>query len=59
MRYIKDSDYNHAKRVSKNFEMKKVREYHDLYLKSDTLLLADVFDNFRKNYLETFFQLQY
>ena len=35
-------------RVCKDFEMKKLGEYHDLYLQSDTFLLADVFENFRK-----------
>ena len=39
-----DANYMHAKRVCKDFEIKNLGEYHDLHPKSDTLLLADVFD---------------
>ena len=42
-----DADYAHSKRVCKDFEIKKLRECHDLYVQSDTLSLADVFENFR------------
>ena len=45
---ITDADYMHAKRVYKDFEIKKLGEYCDLYLKSDALLLADVLKSFRK-----------
>ena len=41
---IADADYMHAKRVCKDFEIKKLADYRDLYLKSDTLL----FTNFSK-----------
>ena len=48
MEDITDADYMHAKRVCKDFERKNLGEYHNLYLKSDTSLLVDVFQNFRK-----------
>ena len=52
MEDITDADYIHAKRVCKDIEIKHLGEYHDLYLKSDTLLLVDVFKNFRKKSLK-------
>ena len=52
MEDITDVDY--AKRVLKDFEMKNLVEYHDLYIQSDTLLLADVFKNFRNMCLKIY-----
>ena len=47
MEDITDSDYRHANKVFKEFKLKNLGEYHDLFVQSDTLLLADVFENFR------------
>ena len=47
MKDITDTDYIHANKVFKNFKLKHLGDYHDLYVQSDTLLLADVFENFR------------
>ena len=54
MEDITDADYTHEKRVCKYFELTNLGEYHDLYLKSDTLLLADVFKNVRKMRLKIY-----
>ena len=40
-----DKEYEHVLTVWNKFEMKKMKDYHDLYLKCDALLLADVFEN--------------
>ena len=44
---ITDKDFEHALKVWKHFKMTTFQEYHDLYLKTDVFLLADVFQNFR------------
>ena len=52
--YIKEDEYAHAQNVWQKFEIENLKQYHDLYLMTDTLLLADVFEQFRdmclKNY---------
>ena len=47
MEDITDVDYRHAKRVFRNLSNKNLDDYADVYVQSDTLLLADVFENFR------------
>ena len=54
MEDITDVYYMHVKRVCKDFQIKNLGEYHDLYLKSDKLLLADVFENFRNNCIKMY-----
>ena len=51
---ITDKDYDHVKKVWKAFEIKSLGEYLDLYVQYDTFLLADVFENFRNEYIEIY-----
>ena len=53
---ISDEDYLHAQKlwVWKVFEINNLGDYHDLYVQSDTLLLADVFENVRNMCLEKY-----
>ena len=54
MENIDDIDYRHGNNVFKRFKLNNLGEYHDLYVQSDTLLLADVFENFRNKCLEVY-----
>ena len=51
---ISDTDLEHANNVFKKFNLNNLGEYHDLYAKSDTLLLADIFENFRNACLSNY-----
>ena len=54
MEDISDTDYKHANNVFKKFNLNNLGDYHDLYVRSDTLLLADIFENFRHAYLNNY-----
>ena len=47
MEDIDDIDYRHGNNVFNKFKLNNLGDYYDLYVQSDTLLLADVFENFR------------
>ena len=50
--HITNEEYDHARKVFQTFNIKTMGKYHDLYLKSDVLLLADVFESFRNTCLQ-------
>ena len=54
MEDITDKDYAHAQKVFKKFGLKILGDHHDLYVQCDTLLLADVFKNFRNKCIEIY-----
>ena len=54
MENIDDIDYRHGNNVFKRIKLKKLGAYHDLYVQSNTLLLADVFENFRNMCLKVY-----
>ena len=54
MEDIDDIDYRHGNNVLKGFKLENLEDYHDLYVQSGTLLLADVFENFRDMCLKAY-----
>ena len=54
MENIDDTDYRHGNNVFKRFKLKNLGEHHDLFVQSDTLLLADVIENFRNMCIEVY-----
>ena len=52
--HISDEDYEHAKKVWQKFHIQDLGQYSDLYMKTDVILLAEVFENFRKNCLQAY-----
>ena len=51
---ITDENYTHAQKVFKDFNLKNFGDYHDLYVQSNILLLAYVFENFRNKFIEMY-----
>ena len=51
---ITDEDYAYAQKVQKVFEIKNLGQYHDLYVQSDKLLLAGVFENLRDGCIDNY-----
>ena len=54
MENISDIGYRHGNNVFQKFKLNNLGEYHDLFVQSDTLLLADVFESFRKTCIEVY-----
>ena len=54
MENITDRNYKQAKKVQNEFGIKNLGEYHNLYVQSNTLLLAKVFENFPNKHIEIY-----
>ena len=54
MKDIEDIDYRHGNNMFKVFKLDNLGDYHDLHVKSDTLLLAEMFENFRNIFIKVY-----
>ena len=54
MQNIADIDYRHTNKVFRKLKLKNLDDFYDLYVQNDTLLLADVFQNFRNMCIEIY-----
>ena len=51
---VSESDYQHAQRVWSEFGIRDLGEYHDLYLRTDVVLLENVFEKFKETALKNY-----
>ena len=51
---VRDQDYEHACKVWRDFGIRNLGEYHDLHLHTDVILLANIFESFRKVCLDNY-----
>ena len=49
---IRDENYEHAQQIWKGFDMKNFGECHDLYLKTDVILLSNMSETFKNTCLK-------
>ena len=54
LKNIAEKGYTHAHKVFEEFKLKHLGNYHDVHVQSDTLLLADVFKNFKNKCIEIY-----
>ena len=52
MESISEAEWKFAKRAWEDFEAQNLGQFHDLYMQSDTILLADIFENFKEKCLK-------
>ena len=53
-KHISDKDFEYVKKIWTTFELQSLGELHDLYMETDTLQLADIFENFRDGILKNY-----